>query len=230
MSRPGYARIRDAVLARIRAREWPPGALIPAEAALAAEYGVARATVNRALRELARSGLLDRRRRAGTRVALNPVRKATLSIPVTRLEVESRGMAYRHRLLERTRRPAPAPLLAAMQLKRGQELLHLKTLHLADARPYLFEDRWVNIAAVPGILQAPLERISANEWLVQNVPMSAGEISFQATGAGQEAAEALDTAPGTALFTIDRTTWAGTAAVTRVRLLYAPGYRMETRI
>ena len=60
---------RDAAIIGRRRRDWPPGALIPGEEALAQEFGVARATVNRALSELARAGVLERRRKAGTRVA-----------------------------------------------------------------------------------------------------------------------------------------------------------------
>jgi DNA-binding GntR family transcriptional regulator len=76
--------IQAEALRRIRDREWKPGEAIPHEAELAGEFGCARATVNRALRELAEAGLLERRRKAGTRVSLNPVRKATFEIPIIR--------------------------------------------------------------------------------------------------------------------------------------------------
>src|SRR5690606_38596219 len=71
----GWEDLRETIGARIRAREWPPGALIPAEAQLAADYGVARATVNRALQSLAEDGVIERRKRAGTRVAELPARR-----------------------------------------------------------------------------------------------------------------------------------------------------------
>jgi GntR family histidine utilization transcriptional repressor len=86
--------VQDEVLRRIHAREWKPGDLIPNEADLAQEFGCARTTVNRALRALAENGLLDRRRKAGTRVAAQPVAKATLDIAVIRREVEERGQKY----------------------------------------------------------------------------------------------------------------------------------------
>ena len=54
---------------RIHARDYAPGANIPGEVELAGEFGVARATVNRALRELSDEGILERRRNSGTRVA-----------------------------------------------------------------------------------------------------------------------------------------------------------------
>ena len=49
---------------------WKQGCLITVEAALAKEFGCARATVNRVLRELAQEGILERRRKAGTRVVI----------------------------------------------------------------------------------------------------------------------------------------------------------------
>jgi len=230
VNRASYRTIQTEVLRRIRSREWPPGQIIPSEVDLAAEFDCARATINRALRELAQTGLLDRRRKAGTRVSLNPVRKATLDIPVTRTEVQSRGLTYRHKVLERNIISAPRHLITRMNLTARQPVMHLKTLHLADDRPFLYEDRWVNIAAAPGITTAPLDTISANEWLVQNVPISAGDIAFMAQPANQADARALDISPGDALFVIERLTFVGAATVTQVRLAYAPGYRMTTQI
>ena len=60
----GWEDLRETIGARIRAREWPPGALIPAEAQLAADYGVARATVNRARASVSRPVCRPSRRRA----------------------------------------------------------------------------------------------------------------------------------------------------------------------
>ncbi len=230
MRQKSYQDIRALVLARIHAQIWPPGARIPGEADLAAEFGCARATVNRALRELAEAGLIERRRKAGTRVAVNPVRKATLELPVVRLEVEGRGETYDHKLLLRETETPPDHVRARMNLPAGVRLLHLKTLHMADACPYMFEDRWLNRRTATGIDAADLNRISANEWLVQNVPFSGGDIAFFAAAASGDEAGALNIAPETAIFVVERTTWRGLDPVTATRLAYAPGYRMTTRI
>src|SRR5690606_6717613 len=118
---------------------------------LAEEFSCARATVNRALRELAEEGLLDRRRKAGTRVVRDPVRKARLDIAIIRLEVEGQGMAYRFDLLEGQRAKPPAAIAAAIGLTGRPELLHLRTLHFADDRPFVYEDRWIDPRVVPEI-------------------------------------------------------------------------------
>ena len=116
---------------RISNRRWQPGDLIPGEVELAEEFGCARATVNRALRELAEDGLLDRKRKAGTRVALNPVRKATVEIPVIRQDVEARGKAYSFDVLDRKDLAPTAVLQEQYGLAHTTSLLGLWTLHRA---------------------------------------------------------------------------------------------------
>jgi len=222
--------VQAEVLRRINAREWKPGDFIPNEAELAIEFGCARATVNRALRALAESGLLDRRRKAGTRVALNPVRKATLDIPVIRYEIEGKGQTYRHTVLTQERAVPPSGIRARMQIESGIKLIHLVTLHLADGKPYVFGDRWINTAAVPGIETADLTVKSANEWLVANIPFEGGDFSFSAMTAGKREAEILACKEGEGLFVIDRSTWNKGLVITSVRLTFAPGYQMHTKI
>lgn len=222
--------VQAEVLRRIRSGEWPAGETIPGEIDLAREFDCARATIGRALRALAEDGLLDRRRRAGTRVVAQPVRRATLSIPVIRQEVESRGSGYRAVLLERTETPAPAPVAARMGLAPGTPLLHLRTLHMADGRAHCYEDRWADPAVVPGLAKADLGTLSANEWLVRNTWYSDGEIAFQAESAGAVEAELLGTAAGAPLFVLDRITRMGERPITWVRLVYPPGYRVTTSL
>ncbi len=220
--------VRAEVIRRIASGVWQPGELVPGEVELADEFGCARATVNRAMQDLADSGLLDRKRKAGTRVALNPVRKVTVEIPVIRKDVEARGMDYSFDLLAR-QEIAPSPLVASQYgLAPDSRLLGLWTLHRASGAPFALEERWVNLAVVPEITGADLDATSANEWLVRHTPLSRGEFSFSAANASASQARLLGCEPGAALFVVNRTTWAGDAPITAVWLAYAPGYSMET--
>ncbi len=222
----GWEDVRAEVLRRIRARDWPPGGLIPGEEALAQEFGVARATVNRALTALADAGVVQRRKRAGTRVAELPVRRARLEIPVIRLDVLARGLAYGFDLLADRLEPAPVPVTARLGLPEATRLWYLETLHLAGGRPFVFEARWLNPAVLPD--PAPdFSAISANEWLVTQVSLVSGDIAFTAEPASPREAEVMGVAPGTALLVADRTTHGTTGPVTWVRLAHAPGHRVQ---
>lgn len=222
----GWEDIRAEVLRRIRARDWPPGALIPGEEALAEEFGVARATVNRALTALAEAGVIERKKRAGTRVAALPVRRARLEIPVIRLDVLGRGLVYDFKLLADRMVTAPVPVAARLGLPEGTRLRYLETLHLAGGRPYAFESRWLNPTCLP---PAPPDfaAISANEWLVTHVPLVSGDIAFTAEPASPREVEVMGVAPGTALLVAERTTHGTEGPVTLVRLAHAPGHRVQ---
>lgn len=219
--------ITTEVRRRIVEREWRQGDRIPDEAELAIEFGVARATVNKALQQLADEGLLDRKRRAGTHVTVNPARRATLTIPIIREEIERAGMEYSHRLIVQNRCPAPDDIAARMSLSAGldrQELIELQTVHYGDGRPFQLEHRWIDPRAAPGVETVDFHRYNANEWLVRNFPWLRADIAFVAENADAHDARLLETRHGTALLILQRTTFNDIRAITSVRLAFHPGY------
>lgn len=222
--------VQEEVRRRIVSRQWKPGDIIPGESDLAREFGCARATVNRALRGLADAGFLDRRRKAGTRVAVHPVRKATLDIPVIRREIEGRGLAYGYHLLWREIAEPPADVAARMRAPSATPMLHLGAVHLAGGQPYVFENRWISLEAAPAVASVDFATVSANEWLVANIPFEGGDIAFSATTADARQARILGCRPGDGLFVIERGTWSDGVGITSVRLIFAPGYRMHTEL
>src|SRR5690606_25288481 len=136
--------IASEVRRRIVELEWRQGDRIPDEADLAIEFDAARATVNKALQLLADEGLLDRRRRAGTRIAIDPVRKATVSISIVREQVEQAGMVYSYRVVAQRKSPIPAEVAARLGLPEGEILVHMRAVHYGNGQPFQLEDRWVN--------------------------------------------------------------------------------------
>ncbi len=224
-----YRDVKAEILRRITDGDWAPGALLPGEVELAESFGVARATVNRAMRELTEEGLLERRRKAGTRVRPSPLRAARFSIPLVREEIEATGASYRYALLERDPVAAPDWLRARLGLSKGARVLHVACLHSAGGAPYQFEDRWINLAALPEAEEADFAGCGPNEWLVQAVPYSEVEISFLATAADERVAEFLSMRVGEPVFTAERTTWFDGQSITHVRLSHARGHRMTTR-
>ena len=224
-----YRAIRDEITRRIARREWAPGELIPGEEALAAEFGAARATVNRALQDMARSGLVERKRKAGTRVARGRLREARFLIPLVRDEIETRGAAYRYALLSSAIEKAPDIVRARMGLAPKAQTLHLRCLHLADGLPYQFEDRWINLEAVPAARQESFESIGPNEWLVNNAPFSEAEFGMFAAAASVDDAELLQIRPGDPVFVAERVTRLMEKPVTLVRMVHPQSHRVTIR-
>ena len=75
---PKYEQVYEAVLSDIASGRWGPGDRLPSEAELVEAFGVSRITVGRAMRDLQRDGLVERRPGSGTYVA-DPAGGAGLS-------------------------------------------------------------------------------------------------------------------------------------------------------
>lgn len=221
--------VKSDILAKITLGVWAPGALVPNEVDLAETYGCARATVNRAMRELADEGIVERRRKAGTRVRSAPIRQARFDIPVVGDEIKGQNSKYRYSLVSREVGIAPDWLRARLAMAQESKAMHVICMHYADGTPYQFEDRWINLDVLPMARDADFSETGPNEWLVSTIPFSNAEISFSASVADDQLADHLGCLVGQPLFTVERSTWWEEKSITFVRLFFRPGHRMTTR-
>ncbi len=181
------------------------------------------------MQDLADSGLIERRRKGGTRVRHDPVTRTVLDIPIARREIEQKGGRYGYQLIRRTVGNATRQVLGTFEVTGPHAALRVEALHLSDGRPYIFEDRWISIETAPEIGDVDLARENANEWLVRNRPYSRCDVRFYAMRADARLADLLGTEPGAALLVIERTTWIEDAPITTVKAIGAPGYEVVTR-
>ena len=224
-----YKDIKQTVLRRIRSGEWQPDTLLPSEQELAVDFSCTRTTVNRALRELADEGYLERRRKAGTRVLRAPHRQARFTIPLVRDEVEALGGTYRYALVSSENQSSPAWLSARLALQPGQSVIHVRCMHYSGNTPFQYEDRWIVVDSVPQVKQADFTEIGPNDWLVRTVPFTNVELAFLASRADSTVAGFLDVPEGEPVFTAERITWLQGKPVTFAKMYFAAGYRMTTR-
>ena len=218
--------IRADVLARIRSGEWPPGELIPTEQELAVEMGCARATVNRALRELASSGIIERRRKVGTRVASTSSRRTTLSLPVMRDEIEALGQRYHYALTEIEMRRGTTGALNALQADPEDELMLVKTRYLADGTAYCCETVWLNPKAIALPDPKLFEAEPPQEWLSRHLPVQQTRFSILADEATGACARSLELPSGTPVLAIERVNSLDAVPVSYARQFYPPQHRL----
>lgn len=209
---------------RIISGDWAPGHRIPFEVDLARDYNCSRMTVNKVLTQLAKSGLIERRKRSGSFVRTPTSQSAVLEIRDIASEVAALGLVYRYRLVQRVRRKATADDRAKLDLGAGRPVLHLTCLHMAGADPFCLEDRLINLSAVPEAEEIGFDAEAPGVWLLRQVPWSAAEHVVRAVEASAETAERLRVRPGKACLVIERRTALNGAFVTNVTLTY-PGDR-----
>lgn len=217
-----YLTIKNDLLSQIRAGQLRPGDAVPHEETIAQQYGVARATVHRAMRELAEEGFVERKRRAGTRVAAVGGRTTKVDIALVRDEIERTGAPYRFKIITREVQVSDDFAQRILRVASQQKVLYLEILHFAGDQPYQFEERWINLDIVPSAADQSFEEINPNEWLIQTMPYAEAEHKFSAQNATPAQSKALAVPEGDALFVIERRTAIDTKMITYVRMLH-PG-------
>jgi len=216
------ARIRGDIEARILSGDWAPGHRIPFEHELMVEYGCARMTVSKVLGALAESGLIERRRRAGSFVKRPLNQSAVLEIPDIKADVQARGQVYALELLSAKRRPMSKAERGAESIAVATEVLALTCRHFADGKPHALEERLINLDAVPAAAHADFTTNPPGTWLLQHVPWHAAENLISAECADGGRARLLGIKTGSACLIVQRRTWQSGKLLTVVRLIY-PG-------
>lgn len=221
-----YAQVKQHLKAELAAGRYPPGTLMPSEAELVQHFGVSRMTVNRALRELAAEGLVERLQGVGTFAAqLNKV-SATLTIRDLHEEIEARGHHHEARVLRLRAERAPAALAARLGLKAGAEVFHSLILHLENGQPLQLEDRYVNPAAAPAYLAQDFSRITPTHYMLDVAPLWEAQFAIEAAPASAEEAQHLGIAEGESCLVMVRRTVGRKAPITLARLVH-PGSRYQ---
>jgi GntR family histidine utilization transcriptional repressor len=218
-----HQRILSDISERILSGAWAPGHRIPFEHELSAQYDCSRMTVNKALSQLAKAGLIERRRRSGSFVRRPQSQAAILEIHDIRVEVEALGLPYRYERVSRQKRRSSEQDRDLLGLDGGGPVLALHCRHFAGKRPFCDEARLISLSAVPAAADEQFQDLAPGPWLVGCVPWSAAEHRIRATAADADIAASLDIEAGAACLVVERRTWSAERPVTHVRFTYAAG-------
>ena len=227
---PLYAGVKNVILARIHSGAWPPGQRIASEHELVAELGVSRMTVNRALRELARDGVLMRVQGLGTFVAEGKGQSSIFEVRNIADEIAERGHAHSSRIVVLDAVKASPELADALDVGLGDAVFHSIIVHAENDIPVQLEDRYVNPAVAPGYLEQDFSAVTPNRFLSGVVPWSEAEHEIEAVLPAAWEAKLLAISRTDPCILIRRRTWAGEVVVTSVRLIIPGGrYRLQSR-
>src|SRR5689334_15528432 len=170
-----YEAVKASLRSRIAEGGWRPGVRLPSERELVQEFGCARMTVHRALRELEGEGLIERRQGSGSYVAeLHPISNL-LQVRDIRDEIAERGHQHTTRVCSIERVKAGAEVAAAMRLRKGSAVFHCRLVHLENGVPIQFEDRHVNPALAPDLMARDFTRITPSAVLFEHAPLTEAE-------------------------------------------------------
>jgi GntR family histidine utilization transcriptional repressor len=227
---PLYQQVKDYIVGRILAGDWPEGGRVPSENELTREQEVSRMTVHRALRELTAEGWLDRVQGAGTFVAQAKPQSDVLAIRNIADEIHGRGHAHTAEVIFVRRERSRALEAKLLGLERGAPLFHSLIVHREDGLPVQLEDRYVNPAAAPDYLAQDFTAITPYDYLMRAAPVGEAEHVVMAVMPTAEERKLLDMKPGEPCLLLRRQTWSAGQPVTWALLLHpADRYRLGGR-
>jgi GntR family histidine utilization transcriptional repressor len=221
-----YARVKRHLKHGLATGRWPPGALMPSEAELVAEFGVSRMTVSRALRELQAEGLVARSQGVGTFAA--PLHRVSSTLTIRDLHEEIAARGHQHHAtvhLQRAER-ASAALAAQLGVAAGARVFHTLIVHHENGVPLQCEDRYVNPACAPDYLGVDFTQTTPTRHLFEATALWRAQYSIEAARPTAQEARLMSIADDEPCLIVVRRTFTRSAPITIARLVH-PGSRYQ---
>ncbi len=201
--------VRRALAEQIGSGRLRPGQRLGAERALAAEFGVSRATLRQALAVLEEGGVVRRvpGRGGGTFVAKGKIERDLSRIVGVPALLRSQGVVAWTRVLSARLAEADDVTAQALQARPGELVIDLVRIRLADGSPFSLERARFPARRFPGLLELPLGG-SVYELIEEHFGARPAETveRIEVAAASADEAAILDVEPGAPLMAITRTT------------------------
>jgi GntR family transcriptional regulator len=206
---PLYHQLYEILRNKIVGREWQPGAMIPPESELIAQYQVSRITVRQVLDLLVKERLIYRQRGRGTFVAHPAIEQTLVRIVSFTDDMRQRGFAPNTVVLASALIPAPQEIAAHLEIEPGEELAYLKRLRLADGEPMSIEESHLVHRFCLGVLQGDYASTPLREALERDygIRWSRATQVIRAAQASREMAQTLAVPLKSALLHIERVSY-----------------------
>ncbi len=150
---PLYLQVEATLKEMIEGLKYSPGDQIPSERELSETLGVSRMTARRAVENLIRHGLLERRSTSGTYVCQPEVLRLVgkdFSLGLTQM-VQNSGAQPGSRLLKFDIQPSIQKIAEKLNLRIGEEVTMLCRLRLVNGAPFCIETSYLPTKLVPGL-------------------------------------------------------------------------------
>jgi len=223
---PLYQKLKDHIIERIDNGEWRPAHQIPSEHELVSLFKVSRMTANRALKELAQEGLLERIPGVGTFVAEAKAESHLFEIRNIADEVRHRGHTYTSKLLINNMVTATKEACNKMFLTPKSRVFHTVLVHMENHIPIQLEDRYVNPEVVPEYGKKDFTSQTPSKYLLEVAPLQKAEHVVTASMPSKRTMEQLHMDEGEPCLVLYRRTWSRDK-IASVATLYHPSSRYQ---
>ncbi len=196
---PAYQRIQTAIRGLIEAGQLQPGDAVSSERELAKVHAVSLMTARHALAGLEREGIVSRRRGAGTFVA--PPRIHFNKLMSYTEQMASRGLAPSSAIILAKIIESEEEIAARLGRPAATQMVKIERVRHSSDEPFAFETCYLPADEFPGLVKAPLGKVSLFSTLESNygVELAYADEEVDATAADTRVGELLAVPRGTPL-------------------------------
>lgn len=221
---PRYRQIMQVLLREIEVGGLTVGDAVPSEHQLVERFGVARMTVNRALKELEAQGYINRIQGVGSFVADLRPQSSLLDVQDIAADIRRRGHRYSCDVRMLCEAQADQQVAAALELERESKVYHSLIVHKEENQPVQLEARYVLPDFARDYLLQDFTTTTPYHYLMAQGGINEIEHSLGAELLGEEHAQLLEAKTGSAALVLLRRTWSNKRVVTFGQFHY-PGDR-----
>jgi DNA-binding GntR family transcriptional regulator len=201
---PLYHQVVQGIEAAIHSGALESGSRLDNEIELASKLKLSRPTMRKAMDELVRSGLLVRKRGVGTQVVSSQVRRH-LELSSLFDDLKRTGQKPTTDVLEFRHGAADPDISEALDLPAGVNVYHFTRLRCVGGKPLALMENWVR-DDITEITEDGLRKLGLYQILRDaGVNFRLATQRIGATVADKRQAGLLETTPGSALVTMERT-------------------------
>jgi GntR family transcriptional regulator len=209
MIHPLYTQIKQSLLKDILDGRYPPGAKLPSQRELCANFSTSHMTIRRVINELLKEGIVQSIPGKGLYVI--SIKQNTIEgliLDFTKDQAQ-RGITASSQLLAGYVTSANKLTAQTLQVEPGANIIYLHRLCLADGVPLALQTSYLVHAFCPHLLEFDLSNRSLFAILRDEFGLwlESSKISLQAVLAGKEDAQLLELALPSPLLTIEQVTF-----------------------
>jgi GntR family transcriptional regulator len=204
-----YFQLYDLLYVKIKNGEYSPGALLPTENDLIAQYKISRVTVRKAMDMLLTDGLIIRKRGYGTYVQQKKVEQTMQRVLHFSDEMQKKGLKSSTKMVTNEVLPASLQIAEALSIPEGTPLIHVYRIRYADDIPLCIESAYLVQKLCPEASQFDFSERSLRKFLDEtyNIHWTTAHQKIYAINAISHIAKQLNIPNNSALLYIERVSY-----------------------
>ena len=202
-----YCQLKSILLQELEEGLYPPGEVLPPEMSLVNQYGLSRATVRQAIKELEHEGLISRIQGKGTIVIRE---KSSLNRGLSQLtsfteDMKAQGFETTTKILDFEEIIPPHKIADSLKIPEDKPVIHINRLRIVNKTPVAINESYVNLPPEVFLTRDDLSRtVSLYTFFeMKRIPLVESDKTIEAVSANEEQAKLLGIPLGNPLLKVE---------------------------